>query len=296
MTVWPMLEKEEYIRLLTIAAPMVSSTLFDNYSRALLEQEAKLSDNKVNDQLLKTLVMKYVQAESELKKLDELKNKLLGMAAHDLRNPLSSIHGFSEILLEGDLDEATRKEFLGVIFNVSDEMLKLLNDLLDISQIQSGKFTLRMKSGELEEVVKRRIHLNQIIAAKKNIKIEMKVESSPTINFDHERIGQALDNFLSNAIKFAPHDSTITVTLKADGMWSLVEVADEGPGIPEEERDKLFGEFQRLSATPTGGEKSTGLGLAIVGAIVKAHGGRVGALNGKERKGSVFFFALPMIT
>ncbi len=296
MTVFQMLDREEYIRLLTIAAPMVSSTLFDNYSRALLEQEAKLSDNKVNDQLLKTLVMKYVQAESELKKLDELKNKLLGMAAHDLRNPLSSIHGFSEIMLEGGLDEATRKEFLGVIFNVSDEMLKLLNDLLDISQIQSGKFTLRMKAGELEEVVRRRIHLNQIIAAKKNIRIEMKVESSPTINFDHERIGQALDNFLSNAIKFAPHDSTITVTLKADGMWSLVEVADEGPGIPEEERDKLFGEFQRLSSTPTGGEKSTGLGLAIVGAIVKAHGGRVGAISGKGRKGSVFFFALPMIT
>lgn len=295
MTGFQMLDREEYIRLLTIAAPMVSSTLFDNYSRALLEQEAKLSDNKVNDQLLKTLVMKYVQAESELKKLDEIKNKLLGMAAHDLRNPLRSIHGFSEILLEGGLDEAARKEFLGVIFNVSDEMLKLLNDLLDISQIQSGKFTLRMKSGELEGVVKRRIHLNQIIAAKKNIKIEMKVESSPTINFDHERIGQALDNLLSNAIKFAPHDSTITVTLKADGMWSLVEVADEGPGIPEEERDKLFGEFQRLSSTPTGGEKSTGLGLAIVGTIMKAHGGRVGALSGKDRKGSVFFFALPMI-
>ena len=221
MTVFQMIDREEYIRLLSIAASMTSAALFDRYTSALLEQEAMLSDNKVNDQLLKTLVMKYVQAESELKKLDELKNKLLGMAAHDLRNPLSSIRGFSEILLDGEVDEATRKEFLGVIFNVSEEMLNLLNDLLDISLIQSGKFELRMKVGELEEVVKRRVHLNQVIAAKKNIKIEIKAESSPTISFDHERIGQALDNFLSNAIKFSPHGSTITVALKDDSVWTM---------------------------------------------------------------------------
>lgn len=293
---YPMLDKEEYIKLLTIAAPRTTAAIFDKYSTALLEQNAALSDNKVNDQLLKTLVMKYVQAESELKKLDELKNRLLGMAAHDLRNPLTSIHGFSEILLEDSVDEATRKEFLGVILNVSEEMLKLLNDLLDVSQIQSGKFELNKKPGQLEDVAKRRIHLNQIIAAKKNIKIEMTVENSPAIGFDHERIGQALDNFLSNAIKFSPLNSTITVTLKADGIWSVVEVADEGPGIKEEERGRLFGEFQKLSSTPTGGEKSTGLGLAIASKIVKAHGGEVGVKNGKEGKGSVFYFALPVIT
>lgn len=296
LTVSPMLEKEEYIRLLTIAAPRTSATLFDKYSRALLEQQAAISDNKVNDQLLKTLVMKYVQAESELKRLDELKNRLLGMAAHDLRNPLTSIRGFSEILLDEGLDEATRKEFLGIIFSVSEEMLNLLNDLLDISQIQSGKFTLRKTTGELADAAKRRIHLNQVIAAKKDIKIEMKVESSPVISFDHDRIGQVLDNFLSNAIKFSPKGSTITVTLKADGMWSMVEVADEGPGIPDEERSRLFGEFQRLSNMPTGGEKSTGLGLAIASKIVKAHGGNVGVISGNDRKGSVFFFALPVLS
>lgn len=296
MTVWRMLDKEEYIKLLTIAAPRTAATIFDKYSTALLEQQAALSDNKVNDQLLKTLVMKYVQAESELKKLDELKNKLLGMAAHDLRNPLASIRGFSEILLEDSVDEETRKEFLGVIFNVSEEMLRLLNDLLDISQIQSGKFELRKKAGALDEVVKRRIHLNQVIAARKDIKIETEVESSPLISFDHERIGQVLDNLLSNAIKFSPRGSKIAVTLKADGMWSQVEVADEGPGIPDEERGRLFGEFQRLSSAPTGEEKSTGLGLAIVSKIVKAHGGEVGVKHGKDGKGSVFFFALPVIT
>lgn len=296
LTVWTMLDKEEYVKLLTIAAPRTAATLFDKYSRALLEQQAALSDNKVNDQLLKTLVMKYVQTESELIKLDELKNKLLGMAAHDLRNPLTSIRGFSEILLDDSVDEATRKEFLGVIFSVSEEMLNLLNDLLDVSQIQSGKFELRKKTGQLDEVAKRRVHLNQIIAAKKNIKIEMNVESSPTISFDHDRIGQVLDNFISNAIKFSPHGSTITVTLKADGMWSQVEVADEGPGIREEERGRLFGEFQRLSAEPTGGEKSTGLGLAIVSKMVKAHGGKVDVKQGKDGKGSAFFFALPLIT
>lgn len=296
MTVSPMLEKDECIRLLSIAAPRTSATLFDKYSSALLEQHAALSDNKVNDQLLKTLVMKYVQAESELKKLDEVKNKLLGMVAHDLRNPLSSIRGFSEMLLEDSVDEATRKEFLGVIFNVSEEMLHLLNDLLDVSQIQSGKFELRKKTGELADVVKRRIHLNQVIAAKKNIKIGIKLESSLATSFDHERIGQVLDNFLSNAIKFSPKGSTITVTMKANGMWSLVEVADEGPGIAQEERDRLFGEYQRLSAEPTGGEKGTGLGLAIVSKIVKAHGGEVGMKSGKGGKGSVFFFTLPTIT
>lgn len=242
----------------------------------------------------KTLELKV----EELQNLNEQKNRFLGMAAHDLRNPLATIRGLSEFLLEEDsnkeeISEEGSKEFLQIINSTSHEMLHLVNDLLDVSQIESGKFDLRLDQSDLSELVKKKAVLLRIMAAKKKIALDIHAESVLVCRMDKERIAQVIDNLISNAIKFSPEKTTVRIETAADGAMAKVTVQDEGPGINESERHKLFGEFQKLSARPTGGEKSSGLGLAIAKKIVEAHKGEIGVEN-TNGKGSSFYFTLPL--
>lgn len=266
----------------------------DDLVRIVLEQKAAISDYKINEQLLKSLIGKYVGAERDLKNLNELKNKFLGMAAHDLRNPLGAIQGFSQFLKEDkDLDADTQQEFIENIFFASNNMLVILNDLLDISQIESGKINLKIKHDDLNQLICQRVKLGRVISRKKGIEIVTQLDELPEIPFDADRLGQVLDNFISNAIKFSFSGTVIRIGTRIHGENVRVEVCDQGPGIPEQEIDKLFGEFQKLSVKPTGGEKSTGLGLAIVKKIVEAHNGEIG-VESVLGQGSTFFFSIPV--
>ncbi len=233
------------------------------------------------------------QKVEELRNLNEQKNRFLGIAAHDLRNPLGSIRGFSDFLLEGGLDAETSKEFLRIISAASNELLTLLDDLLDISQIESGKFDLRLVNADISDLVEQRAAMARIISAKKNIVIEVHTEKGLVCFMDKGRIGQVVDNLISNAVKYSPAKSAVRVETVKDGAMARVTVRDEGPGINENEKHKLFGEFQKLSARPTGGEKSSGLGLAIAKKIVEAHNGVIG-VESEAGKGSAFFFTLPL--
>lgn len=261
----------------------------------LLDYRALEKDREVQSRMLKELIFRYSAAERELVELNQLKNKLLGMAAHDMRNPLVSVRGFSEILLSGELGpvEEAQREFLTLIHSASQEMLTLVNDLLDVSIIESGQLTLRLQSGNLNDLLGTRLKIIQISADAKDIAIQHSLKSVPDSRFDSNRIGQVIDNLLGNAIKFSPSGSTVFVSLTANQQDVVVDVRDEGPGLSSEDQSKLFGEFQRLSAQPTNGEKSTGLGLAIVKKIVEAHQGQV-SVKSELGKGSTFSFSLPL--
>ena len=263
--------------------------------KEFLEYTASVRDNELKNQFLKEMILKYSAAERKLVELNQLKNKFLGIAAHDLRNPITSIKGFSELLLGEDIGALTeeQKEFITIIHDACHDMLILLNDLLDISVIESGKLELRFKSGQLKQSIEERIRLNEIIAQKKGIMIHTKLSEMPEAIFDSERIGQAVDNLISNAIKFSSSGSKIHVILDRKGNMAKVSIQDEGPGISSEDQLKLFGEFQKLGNQPTGGEKSTGLGLAIVKKIIEAHGGSVG-VESQIGKGSTFSFTIPL--
>jgi two-component system sensor histidine kinase/response regulator len=266
----------------------------DDLIRVILEQRATISDYKISEQLLKELITKYVKAETELKKLNELKNKFLGMAAHDLRNPLGAIMNYSQFLKEDEeLDADTQSEFIENIYSASNNMLAVLNDLLDISQIESGKINLKIKLDNLNQLICRRVKLGQVISQNKGIEITTHLDELQEVPFDADRLGQVLDNFISNAIKFSSSGTVIQVRSSIDKGKVKVEVCDQGPGIPEEEIGKLFGEFQKLSAQPTGGEKSTGLGLAIVKKMIEAHNGEIG-VESTLGQGSTFFFKIPV--
>ena len=253
---------------------------------------------KQNIQLLEDLAGKNRELEDSNKQLlylNDLKNKFLGIAAHDLRNPLTSIRGLSEILVGKAFGPLTaeQEEYLTIINTTSDEMLSLVNDLLDVSVIESGKLELRTAPGSLKDTLEERLKIITVIADRKGILIKTNLAPVPDVVFDSNRISQVIDNLVSNAIKFSPSNSTITITLAEAGNSVRMSVRDEGPGIPAEERARLFGEFQRLSAQPTAGEKSTGLGLAIVKKIIDAHQG-VLEVESEVGKGSIFSFTMPL--
>ncbi|MEO8391581.1 MAG: GAF domain-containing sensor histidine kinase [Chloroflexota bacterium] len=230
----------------------------------------------------------------ELHHLNELKNAFLGMAAHDLRNPLSNIMMALDLLLESDgkLSEEIRQSLLEDSAGQTDYMLRLLNDLLDVSHIESGKFTINAVETEVEPFLRNTVRWHQQLAQAKSIQVQLTLDAEGVFWVDPTRLRQVLDNLISNAVKFSPPGSSVYVrVLKSESEWRL-EVQDQGPGLTDEDKQRLFQHFARLSAHPTAGEKSTGLGLAITRQIVEAHGGAIG-VESTPGQGATFWVSLP---
>jgi len=218
----------------------------------------------------------------QLSKANASKNKFLGMAAHDLRNPLASIRGLAEFLSDGTVGTLTpdQLDLVKTIHSASQSMLDLVNELLDVATIEAGELHLQLELHNLGSLLEKSVYLSNIEAVKKDTKILFTPPAQPSSALvDAAKIRQVIDNLISNAAKFSPPGSTITVELHAGPNIRGFSVKDQGPGIPEAEKDKLFKDFGRLSVKPTGGEKSTGLGLAICRKIVDAHGGMISAQN-----------------
>lgn len=232
----------------------------------------------------------------QLTRANEAKNRVLGMAAHDLRNPLASIRGFAEFLRDGSLGPLgpEQLEVVEHIHDASHSMLNLVNELLDLSTIEAGELKLQRERISLPALVESSIFLNQIHAAHKGTRVLQIGEGPLELQADPQKLRQVLDNLISNAIKFSPPRSTVMVVLSATEEAGTIAVRDEGPGIPAGEHNRLFQDFGRTSVQPTGGEKSTGLGLAICRKIVEAHGGAISALN-LPQGGCEFRVTIPLI-
>ncbi|MGM0417642.1 MAG: sensor histidine kinase [Thermodesulfobacteriota bacterium] len=266
-------------------------------SSDFFEITAKLEDEKINSNLLKKLVKDYAYLERRLTETVDQKNYVLGVAAHDIRNPLVSIRGFADLLKDGGTGELSeiQQEFISLISSTSDELLVLLNDLLDFSSVSGGKVGLNKEKTDFVSLVEKKVELMNYTAAKKDmvIKIENKPEKIPHF-FDKGKIAQVIDNLLSNAVKYSFIGSEIKVLIFLKNSSIRLEVEDNGPGIPKGEEKDLFGEFKKLNVASTGGEKSTGLGLAISKRIVEAHEGKIFGRNNNEHKGAVFGFEIPL--
>jgi two-component system, sensor histidine kinase and response regulator len=233
---------------------------------------------------------------AQLSKANAAKDRFLGMCAHDLRNPLSSIRGLAELMDENAIGILTpeQREIVQTIHGASQSMLQLVNELLDVATIEAGHLKLEKTPTNIVEIVERSVHLSNIEAAKKNTKIELvKLPVDPIVDVDSNKIRQVVDNLINNAVKYSPRGSIITVLIHSNGTVAGFAVRDSGPGIPENERHKLFKDYGRLSTQPTGGEKSTGLGLAICRKIVEAHDGTIGVDNIPGR-GAEFIVSLPL--
>jgi len=251
--------------------------------------------SRLNNELA-TAQRELAKKNAELGRLNDLKNQFLGIAAHDLRNPLEVILAYSDFLLnEADTKlDAQQVGFIHKINSSSEFMLALVNDLLDISRIEAGRLELELSPIDVAALVSRNVSLNRVLAAKKEIDISLEHdESVGRMMLDAPKIEQVLNNLIGNAIKFSPPGSRVEVKLARFDERVIISVTDEGPGISPEELEKLFRPFERGRAQSTAGEKSTGLGLAIVKRIITGHGGDI-RVESATGKGAVFSVSLPL--
>lgn len=220
-------------------------------------------------------------------------DEILGFAAHELRNPLSIILGLSEFLRDGVVGELTPHQLnlVTTIHSAGRSALELVNQLLDAERAPD----LNWERHDLVALVSECISLMSLEAVRKDMGLAFAPPGPIELMMDREKIKQVITNLLSNAIKYSPPGSTITARLVADPATGscLLAVRDQGPGVPEHERDKLFTVFGRLSVKPTGGEKATGLGLALCRRVVEAHRGTIEARN-LPAGGCEFCVALPL--
>lgn len=245
---------------------------------------------------LATMQRQLAKQNVELERLNQEKNHYLGMAAHDLRGPLSAIYSYSEFVLNeaGDVLSEEHLRFLSIIQSSSNYMAALVDDLLDVSIIESGQLHLYPEYVEIDALVKERISINSILAKKKRIGIMYcQDDELPLMNVDPAKISQVIDNLTSNAIKYSPEGGSVEVRLCVKKNDIVISVKDQGQGIPAGEIDKLFQLFGRTSVRSPHGEKSTGLGLAIAHRIVQGHGGKIW-IESEEGRGSTFFVSLPI--
>ena len=232
---------------------------------------------------------------SEIAKKNEMKNQFLGMAAHDLRNPLNVIQGFSSFLIVVERDKLNPEHisFIERIKYNSDKMLMIINDLLDISTIEQGNIALNKTSVDMKTLFDLNEYSSKLIAAKKGINIEVEADKNlPEIYMDFYRMTQVIENLLSNAIKYSYPDTTILLKAEKKEHHVLISVIDQGKGIPPEDLDRIFKPFE-TSVEPTGNEKSTGLGLVIVKKIVELHQGTI-SVSSIVNEGSTFTIELPV--
>ncbi|MBK9749177.1 MAG: hybrid sensor histidine kinase/response regulator [Chloroflexi bacterium] len=225
--------------------------------------------------------------------LNQQKDSFLGMAAHDLRTPLTVLQGFTDLLTHPSARPEDFKEFIVIIRETIQQMLVLLDDLLDITAIEAGKLTLRPETVAIAPFIERICKLSYRIGEQKGIQLVTDVAPDlPPITFDPRRIEQVLNNLLSNAFKFSHGGTTVTVQVRTRPDAVEFAVIDQGQGIRANEIDMVFGEFQRVSTKPTGDEGSTGLGLSICRRIVDLHNGHI-AVESESGQGSRFYFTLP---
>jgi signal transduction histidine kinase len=236
-----------------------------------------------------------VQQQAELRAMNEEKNHFIGMAAHDLRNPLTGIRLFSEVLLRQGADILNDKQLRMVeqIKSISQKMTAIVNEFLDVSKIESGELSLTLEQVSLNELIEGVVELQQPDASRKEIRLEFTAAERIIATVDSGKIEQVVTNLITNAVKFSPVGSAVAIGLaRSDGMAEIF-VTDEGPGIAAEEIPRLFRPFQRGSATVTGQEQSVGLGLVICKKIVEGHGGRI-RIESEFGKGATFYVELPI--
>jgi signal transduction histidine kinase len=280
----------------------VRGAVFRREETFLIVAEHDIEESeRVNHQIMAVnreitnLQRELARQKAELAALNERKNEFMGIAAHDLRSPLAVIQGYSSLLTRyPDMPADERNELLTIITDSIQDMLEMLNNLLNVSEIESGKLRLAPIDVDIYDYMDRIAQRNRHLADQKNIALCLELEPNlPSVQFDPHRIQQVMDNLLSNAFKFSHRGTQVTIHVVKSSPESVeISVIDQGQGIKPDELGKVFLAFQRTSTRSTAGEHSTGLGLAICKRIVEVSGGQID-VESTYGQGSRFFFTLP---
>jgi signal transduction histidine kinase len=235
---------------------------------------------------------KLATSNERLVYLNNEKNEFLGIAAHDLKNPLTVILGSVE-LVGVSKDQAQVKKLLSNISNAATRMRNLISNLLDVNAIEEGRFNSKIEACDIQGLVAQSVEHNQPAATRKSIEIRLGASENLWASADQAATLQVLDNLISNALKYSPPRTIVHIHALPETDFILVKIRDEGPGISESDQKKLFQKFTRLSARPTAGESSTGLGLAIVKRLAEAMNGTVNCYS-ILGAGATFTLRLPI--
>lgn len=236
------------------------------------------------------------QSNAELQRLSEQKNQFLGMVAHDLRNPIANIYAYTSLFLDDEERQIApdMRQVLTDLRSLSEFMLNLVSNLLDITVIEMGQLRLDKQPLEPTAFLQQVVGLNRLFAQRNGITLQEAFAQLPDqLVADPHKLKQVMNNLISNGIKFSPSGSTILIQAKTVGNRLRISVVDQGPGISEQEQQKLFKQFGRGDAQPEHGQTSTGLGLAISRRIVEVHGGQIGVVS-EVGTGATFWFEIPL--
>jgi len=264
--------------------------------------ERKAVENRIQvlrEQYTAELTVKNEQLEArnqEVERANRLKTEFLASMSHELRTPLHTIIGFSELLseqLEGPLTEKQQR-FVGHILQDARHLLELINEVLNISKIESGRLELKPESFDFSQCVEEVMAGIRHQAATKNIQLEDKNTFHESLYADRVRIKEILYNLLNNAVKFTPEGGRVWIEAERQGEGLHISVCDTGIGIPEKEQRSIFEKFYQVGDTTGGVREGTGLGLAITKHLVELHGGAI-SVSSQPGKGSSFRLVLPLI-
>ena len=267
-------------------------------------RESEIATLNILEDLQKTLEdlgqskNKIEQQNIQLKKLNKIKSDCLNITSHELRTPMSSIKGYIQMMLKGTLGTINeeQKKALDIILRNSNRLNRLIQDILDISRLESGTMKFITRKTDVTKMIKEIAETMQASADLKGIKINAETGIDvPELTIDIDRITQVVVNLLNNAIKFSPDGSTINIKTRKEKEDVLFEVQDYGRGIPEEHHKKIFQTFYQVDSDADTKFGGAGLGLAICYGIIIAHGGRIWVEStGKPGEGSTFRFTLPV--
>lgn len=252
---------------------------------------------KLNEELIRAN-RSMSESNRRLKELDQMKTEFISVASHQMRTPLSAIKWILKMVIDGDLGALTQeqKDLLAKGYQSNERMIALINDLLNVSRIEEGRFQYRMMRMSAEDVIEKVIEEMKSDIQTKHIRFKYNRPTTPTpkVSIDPQKIHLVLQNLIDNALKYTPSRGRIEINLQAEKEL-LFSIKDNGVGIPSSQREKIFSKFFRADNVVRMQTEGSGLGLFIVKNIIQAHGGRVW-FESQEGIGTTFYFALPYET
>ena len=295
------LTKEELVRFPTMMASLkILNEKEDVFRREVLIQETFVAElTKIQIRLGRTPmgIMVIFHDITREKEIERLKTEFVSLTAHQLRTPLSAIKWILRALSEGDVGEleAKQKDMLEKAYNSNERMIDLINDLLNVTKIEEGRYLYQPVLSHITDVVNVVVKDYIELAKRKDIvfKVQKPLRKLPRVLIDEEKISLAIQNLIDNAIKYTPVKGTVTVSVVGSSKEVKVSVQDSGMGIPKAQQNRVFGKFFRATNAQTVDTEGSGLGLYLVKNIVEAHDGKVDFIS-TAQKGTTFTITLPV--
>ncbi|MCR8847793.1 ATP-binding protein [Rossellomorea sp. SC111] len=259
-----------------------SKEVFQVYSESLYRGEEQIGTIFVHRNITKEF------------EVDQMKSEFVSTVSHELRTPLSSVLGFTELMLTRDLKPERTKKYLTTIYQEAKRLTSLINDFLDVQRMESGRQTFDKKFEDVVPVIQQVIDTQRVNAPHHSFNIARDTDCTIVLG-DRDKLSQAFTNLISNAIKYSPDGGTITIGFREGEESILIDIRDEGLGIPQEAIPNLFNKFYRVDNSDQRRIGGTGLGLTIVKEIIETHEGDI-TVSSQEGKGSVFTIRLPIVT